>query len=268
MIGKCCVFQPFDKGGAHDKRYKEIIEPAILSADLEPYRVDKDHSAPIPIDALHQQIRDAIVCLADISTLNPNVMYELGAAIHGEKPVVIISSAPSDTFPFDIRHRKIIQYQKDSPSDFDLLKIEITTRLQAVVKSEANIESIVTASPLKSTHGLRPQEITALCLIMAGRNENLTEQDIKGQMERAGYMTFAAALALTSLKRADLISLDQGSDDYNNYFTVYNVTEKGEDWLIQNQDGLEMRLPAPAEKPRRRAARTVAEGVDEDDVPF
>ena len=37
MPGQCCVFQIFDDGGAYDKRYDEIIRPAITAAGLEPY---------------------------------------------------------------------------------------------------------------------------------------------------------------------------------------------------------------------------------------
>ena len=42
MPGQCCVFQIFDDGGAYDKRYDEVISPAITAAGLEPYRVDRD----------------------------------------------------------------------------------------------------------------------------------------------------------------------------------------------------------------------------------
>ena len=38
--GRCCVFQPFDKG-AHDKRYEDTLVPAIKAAELESYRVDR-----------------------------------------------------------------------------------------------------------------------------------------------------------------------------------------------------------------------------------
>src|ERR1017187_4179022 len=112
--GRCCVFQPFDKG-AHDKRYEDTLAPAIKAAGLEPYRVDRDDGAVIPIETLHDEIRSATLCLADIGTRNANVMYELGYAIASGKDVVIIcSNQLADAFPFDIRHRGIIQYAADS----------------------------------------------------------------------------------------------------------------------------------------------------------
>ena len=71
-MGKCFVMQPFDSG-AFDKRYDDIFEPAIKNADLEPYRVDRDPSVSIPIDDIETGIRRSELCLAEITTDNPNV---------------------------------------------------------------------------------------------------------------------------------------------------------------------------------------------------
>jgi hypothetical protein len=38
----CFVIQPFDNGGPYDKRYRDVLVPAITKAELEPYRVDED----------------------------------------------------------------------------------------------------------------------------------------------------------------------------------------------------------------------------------
>jgi hypothetical protein len=131
MNGRCCVFQPFDKG-PHDKRYDDIIAPAITAAGLEPYRVDRDDGVVIPVESLHEEIRTATVCLADITTQNPNVMYELGFAIASGKDVILICSTQrSEKFPFNIQHRGIIQYTPDSASDFDKLKTDISNKENA-----------------------------------------------------------------------------------------------------------------------------------------
>ena len=201
MNGRCCIFQPFDNG-PHEKRYTDIIEPAVRSADLVPYRVDRDDGVMVVIDSLHEEIRSSSACLADISTLNPNVMYELGAAIASEKPVVIISSTGSQVFLFDIRHRAIIEYSRDSSSDFDRLKADITKRLVAIIKTQANVQAIVAASPLKSAQGSKPNEITALALLMANRDgssDGVVPSTIRDNMEQAGFTNLATGLALTSL---------------------------------------------------------------------
>jgi hypothetical protein len=178
--GRCCVFQPFDKG-PHDKRYDETVAPAIVAAGLEPYRVDRDDGAVIPIDTLHDEIRSAAICFADISTRNPNVMYELGYAIASNKEVVIICAAhQAERFPFDIQHRGIITYTLESASDFEQLKTAVTNKIKALLKRRAITQQIAEVSPVKSTHGLQPNEITALALIMA----NVDSSTLTGCMIR------------------------------------------------------------------------------------
>jgi hypothetical protein len=270
MNGTCCIFQPFDNG-PYEKRYREIIEPAVKDANLEPYRVDKDSKALVPIDSLHEEIKNASVCLADISTSNPNVMYELGAAFASGKPVVIISSSGSKAFPFDIRHRTIVEYSRESSSDFEKLKTEITQRLVAIVETEAEVQDIVSASPVGSTRGLKPNEITALALLMANRDSKdggVLPSAIGDGMKRAGYTPLATNLALTVLERQGLVISEWvRGDSYNNEepWTVYRLTNEGENWLLDNQDRLELRLEA---KPAPRAIRSSQQRITDDDVPF
>src|SRR6266498_1805038 len=101
-MATCFMIQPFD-GGPFDKRFEDTIAPAIRAAGLEPYRVDQDPSTIIPIERIEEAIRRSQACVADISTNNPNVWYELGFAIASGKPVVLISLAePNRRFPFDV----------------------------------------------------------------------------------------------------------------------------------------------------------------------
>jgi len=76
----CFVIQPFDSGGKFDKRFKDLLKPALAEAGLEVYRVDQDPSVDIPIKSIESQIQKATICLADITDNNPNVWYELGFA--------------------------------------------------------------------------------------------------------------------------------------------------------------------------------------------
>lgn len=267
--GRCCVFQPFDKG-PHDKRYEDTIAPAIRAAELEPYRVDRDDGAVIPVETLHDEIRGATLCLADITIQNPNVMYELGYAIASGKDVVIICAFKQPAaFPFDIQHRGIIQYALDSASDFEQLKAAITNRIKALLKKQATTYEIASASPVKSTHGLQSYEIAALALVMANgdSSDQVTTWSIKQDMLRAGYTYVATRLALTRLTRMGFLQSYEDFDINGNAFLTYRVMTEGEDWLLQNQHQLELR------KESRKAAPPLEDpfagmGVADDDVPF
>ena len=116
---KCFVIQPFD-GERYDKRYRDVFAPAIENAGLEPYRVDRDPSVDVPIEDIERGIEGSGVCLAEISTDNPNVWYELGYAIAMKRAVVLVCSDERTTkYPFDVHHRKVIQYSTQSLSDFE-----------------------------------------------------------------------------------------------------------------------------------------------------
>ena len=68
--------------------------------------------------------------LADITTDNPNVWFEVGFAIAVPREVVLVCSDERTTrFPFDVRHRNILQYKTESKSDFDKLRNEIAERI-------------------------------------------------------------------------------------------------------------------------------------------
>jgi hypothetical protein len=270
MTGRCCVFQPFDKG-PHDKRYEDVVVPAIKAAGLEPYRVDQDDEAIIPIEKLHEEIRNATICLADVTTNNPNVMYELGFAIASNKEVVIISSTqrePQHRYPFDIQHRGIIQYAPESPSDFVKLKESITSRLQALLKRQEGVGEIISVSPVKSTRGLLPHQIATLAFLMANRDADsdfVTARTLKLNMADAGYTAVATSLALTYLSRINYIEAVEDYDFNNNPYFQYVLLKAGEDWLLENQDTLELRLP---EKPTRQKSSSLGGGLNDSGVPF
>ena len=172
MPDKCCVFQPFDDGGPFDKRYDEILAPAIESVRLTAYRVDRDASATIPIDKLHDEIQSASVCLADITSDNPNVWYELGYAIGRGKPVVIISATNREKFPFDVQHRRVIRYKSEAPSDIEKLRAQLVESLNAEIQNEDMTQRIAQASPFKERAGLREHEIAVLAFVMVNARLN------------------------------------------------------------------------------------------------
>jgi hypothetical protein len=270
MNGRCCVFQPFDKG-PFDKRYDDTIAPAITTAELEPYRVDRDDGVAIPIETLHEQIRSATICLADISTQNPNVMYELGFAIASGKDVVLICSTQrSEPFPFDIQHRGIIQYASDSASDFEKLKNDIVHRITAMLKKQAATHEIASASPVKSTHGLQPHEVAALAFVMVnaeGVGSGVSNFSITSDMERAGYTKAATQLGLIRLARLGFVeSFEDGDNFRNESWVAYRLTPTGQDWLLENQDQLEMRI-SKRQVAEARGSQKQVEFTD-DDVPF
>lgn len=238
---RCFVIQPFD-GGIFDKRYNDVFEPAIKKAGLEPYRVDRDPSVSIPIVEIERGIKDSEICLAEITSDNPNVWFELGYAIAVQKEVVLIcSSERIAKFPFDVQHRNIIKYTNESASDFTKLSSLITERITALLKKEKQISSLASTSPLNETEGLSMHEMVALVTVMQNQltpRDTVSTYQIKGDMNKAGFTDIAVSISLRSLSHKQMVVPDTTSDINGNEYSSYRVTEKGEDWLFKNQDKL------------------------------
>lgn len=166
-MGRCFVIQPFDRG-AYDKRYEDVIVPAITAADLEDYRVDRDPAARVLIESIEEGIRSSEACIAEITTDNPNVWYELGFAMANGKPLVMICNVKERTgpFPFDVRHRPIIDYAPESPRDFHALQLEITRRLKALLEVSAQAQTMASIESSETIAGLSPHELAALQIVM------------------------------------------------------------------------------------------------------
>jgi len=109
----CFVMQPFREpfGGY----YSKIFVPAIEKAGLRPVRADDDIFATGKVvDQIWRGINDAKVLVAELTSRNPNVFYELGLAHALGRPVVLVSSTEEDV-PFDLRHIRVIYYDTTDP---------------------------------------------------------------------------------------------------------------------------------------------------------
>lgn len=240
-MGRCFVIQPFD-GGVYDKRYDDVFAPAIKKAGLEPYRVDRDPSVSIPIVDIEKGIQDSDICLAEISTDNPNVWFELGFAIAVQKEVVLVcSSERTSRFPFDVQHRNIIRYTSESSSDFNTLENAIAERAKALLRKEKQIAKIAASSPLADTEGLSQHEIAALATVMQNQfaaEDSVSAYTVRDDMRKAGFTDVAVSLALRLLSRKHFVNSELAYDINGEQYAVYRVNEKGEDWLFTNMDKL------------------------------
>lgn len=94
-----------------DKSYRNIIKPAVEAAGLKCIRADEIvHSGLIDVP-MYEQLLNADVVVADLSTSNKNAFYELGVR-HALRPftTVVIAEDGIKTFPFDVKSILIRQY--------------------------------------------------------------------------------------------------------------------------------------------------------------
>lgn len=109
----CFVMQPF--AAPLGDYYEKIYKPAIEKAGLTPMRADTDIFATGKImDQVWTGINAAKVLVAELTSRNPNVFYELGLAHALKKPVVLVSAKEEDV-PFDLQHIRVIYYDTSDP---------------------------------------------------------------------------------------------------------------------------------------------------------
>ena len=235
----CFVIQPFDEA-KYDKRYRDIFEPAIRDAGVEPYRVDGDPNADVIISAIEEGIEKSDLCFAEITSNNPNVWYELGYARSCGKHVTM-ACEKNRKLPFDIQHRRIIQYEPASTSDFENLKKEITTSIRAALNKEASIKKIT--DPVSSNYKMPPHILTALVIVVSNENfgDGVAYDQIKKEMNLAGFNDLATNLAVRQLHTDGFLKREDRYDgEY--VFSVIILTDKALKWISENQDDLDLNL--------------------------
>ncbi len=248
----CFVIQPFD-GDKFDNRFKDVYSPAIIDAELEPYRVDQDPKVSIPIQDIEKGIKESKLCLADITIDNPNVWFELGYAIACNKEVVLICSEERQSrFPFDIQHRTIIKCSTGSTSDFEKLKKNITAKIKAFLQKAEKLTTITEVSKVAKFEGLDQHEVYALAAIaenLSHPEDNASTFQIKRDMEAGGFTKVAATIALKSLLQKGFLNCENLQDDGGTYYTGYSFTEKGWGWTLSNKDKFVLQKPKETEVP-------------------
>ena len=259
-MATCFVIQPFDRG-KFDKRYKDIYKPALSDAGIDAYRVDEDPTVGVAIKAIEEGISGADICLADVTTNNPNVWYEFGFAFALGRPVVMTcSSERSDRFPFDIRHRRIIRYSTESQSDFDLLRSEVCEAAKAMLNEDERIRRMSENQQIAPIEGLGQPELTVLA-ILAGQtavpNSVLDTNYLQRRAEGAGLTGVGFGMGIRRLLAKALIELDTDSDPTGESYTVASLTETGWHFIQENESLFFI-----------RKNESEQEDTEFDDVPF
>jgi hypothetical protein len=107
MAKNCFVLMPFAK--SFDGIWENVIRPAVLDHGDKCTRADDLFAPGSVMDDVVALIKRADYLIADLTGRNANVYYELGFAHALDKSVILITQHLADV-PFDLRHRRILEY--------------------------------------------------------------------------------------------------------------------------------------------------------------
>ena len=129
----CFVMMPF--ASPIGDYYSTVYKPAIEKAKLTPVRADNEiFGAGKIMDQVWSGINAAKVLVAELTTKTPNVFYELGIAHALQKPVVLVSSNEDDV-PFDLKHIRVIYYDKHDPFWGQKLMNKVAENIISAIKN-------------------------------------------------------------------------------------------------------------------------------------
>jgi hypothetical protein len=154
----CFVLMPFGKktdavGNTvdFDRVYYEIIAPAIKQAGLETIRADEEMTGGIIHKPMFERLILCEYAVADLTTANANVFYELGLR-HAVRPwSTVLIFADGGRLPFDVALLRALPYRLSSdgvPAAASTDSEVLAKRLIAAVAAATDNEKSATDSPL------------------------------------------------------------------------------------------------------------------------
>jgi MAP3K TRAFs-binding domain len=116
----CFVLMPFgikpDADGRSidfDEVYELLLAPAVREVGLEPLRADQELIGGVIHKPMYERLVLAEYAVADLTTANPNVFYELGVR-HAVRPYsTVLVNAENHDFPFDLAPDRFHAYSLD-----------------------------------------------------------------------------------------------------------------------------------------------------------
>jgi tetratricopeptide (TPR) repeat protein len=145
----CYVSTPFgikiDLSGSSidfDRIYFNVVKPAVTDAGLLCSRADELPSGALIHKAVLSAILSSDVMIVDITTSNPNVMYELGVRHAARRGVTILLMGRGSQIPYDITYSKIIFYSSGGIDEEGSLRVAVGNAIKD------GLGRIVTDSPL------------------------------------------------------------------------------------------------------------------------
>lgn len=146
----CFVLMPFgikptgDGGSINfDEVYTQIISPAIDRAGLESLRADEEQCGGIIHKPMYERLILSEFAVADLTTANANVFYELGLRHAVRRHSTVMMFAEGSRLPFDVNGLRALPYKLTAAGvpDAPAASIEALAALLLAARQRADVDS-------------------------------------------------------------------------------------------------------------------------------
>lgn len=127
----CFVVMPFD--ALFQTQYERVIRPAVEEMGLRCIRGDEIYSKPQIMSDIWKSIRKSRLIIAELTTRNANVFYEVGLAHAIGKPIILLTRNEDDV-PFDLKSLRYRFYNVNDPFWGNNLRDAIQSMVQGVLE--------------------------------------------------------------------------------------------------------------------------------------
>lgn len=224
----CFVIMPFsDPEGYEPGHFRNVYEhtfaPAIREAGYEPLRIDDNIVSSLIHGKMMNELISAPMVLCDLSTNNPNVLYELGIRHAFDLPVVLVQEIGQNRI-FDIAGITSVEYHRSRLYEEVLQDQELITE---AIRQTANAKDKYSVMSLVALHAARPADIGSV-----------TRED------RLEYLIREMSHKMTSMEKK-IVDMQQGSQE--SPFLVRSDLTTAESSLIRMKERELMDLVAEVE---------------------
>ncbi|MBE0618553.1 MAG: DUF4071 domain-containing protein, partial [Proteobacteria bacterium] len=235
----CFVLMPFGTKPAvsgrsvdFDAVYRDLIAPAIEAAGLEPWRADEEQAGGVIHKPMFERLILCEYAVADLTTANANVFYELGLR-HAARPgsTVLLFAEGQGQLPFDVAPLRAVPYRLDArgrPAESTGASAVLTRRLRVAREADADSPVYQLVEGFPDLQRLKTDVF---------RDRVRYSQETKARLTRARRVGVDAVRAV----ERDLGSLgDVESGVVVDLFLSYRAVKAWEDMI-----GLVQRMPRP-----------------------
>ncbi|UZX55804.1 hypothetical protein ND446_02435 [Yersinia ruckeri] len=162
--------------GHFNRVYHHLIAPACRKAGFEPIRADDVNSSNMIVLDILKKIVECDMAICDLSSRNPNVLYELGLRQAFNKKTVLIKDRIT-TSPFDVQAFRYAEY--DNSLRVDYVKNEIVSLASSITstyEAQNDINSIVQLLQVEPAKVGEKTQLSTTDTIILSAIENLTNR--------------------------------------------------------------------------------------------
>jgi tetratricopeptide (TPR) repeat protein len=160
-----------------DMTYKNVIKPAVEGCGLFCIRGDEVKDSSFIDKSMYALLVQTELVIADITTYNPNALYELGVR-HGSKPYsTIIIKGNDSEIPFDINHNRIFHYKHGGEdigkTEADRCVSELKALIKSVLMQKQTDSPLFEFIPSARPHVIPEEEFSSIIKELSEKEDHL-----------------------------------------------------------------------------------------------